>query len=105
MVLVEFVTADGNNQWEVNAYWSELEEIEAATNQTVQPTGGRGEAFVAYQVVPARPPPLNVGPLRCGGTHFGHSNLRPRGGHQHSGQTVVRHCRPEVERSGVRRHG
>jgi hypothetical protein len=39
MRLVYFVSADGNTEWEAEAYDSELEPIEAATNQTLQRTG------------------------------------------------------------------
>lgn len=39
MVLVEFVTADGKSEWEAEAYWSELEEIEEPANPTLQRTG------------------------------------------------------------------
>ena len=39
MVLVYFVTANGADEWEVEAYESEIEPIETATNQTLQRTG------------------------------------------------------------------
>jgi hypothetical protein len=45
MVLVEFVTANGASEWEAEAYWSELEEIGAATNQTLQRTGAAKKRF------------------------------------------------------------
>jgi hypothetical protein len=39
MVLVYFVSADGCTEWEVEAYESELEPLETATNQTLHRTG------------------------------------------------------------------
>lgn len=38
MVLVTFITANGASEWVAEAYVSELEKIEAATNQTPQRT-------------------------------------------------------------------
>src|SRR3954454_16370171 len=43
MVLVYFVSADGNTEWEAEAYESELESLEMATNQTLQRTGAAGK--------------------------------------------------------------
>jgi len=39
MVLVYFVSADGNTEWEAEAYESELELIEKATSQTLRQAG------------------------------------------------------------------
>jgi len=39
MVLVYFVSADGNTEWEAEAYESELGPIEMATNEALQWTG------------------------------------------------------------------
>jgi hypothetical protein len=39
LVLTYIVTSDGASEWEVEAYDSDLEPLETATNQTLQRTG------------------------------------------------------------------
>ena len=43
MVLVCFVSADGNTEWEAEAYESELQPVEMATSHTLPRTGAAGK--------------------------------------------------------------